>query len=213
MRIPASLLITLGARKEIAEEAAEALSAALSLHGIERMDVAAAFLGQCAVESESFNTLQESLYYTTDAGACANFSAYRVLPTAVRVTYLKNSRKMANLVYANRYGNGDEASGDGWRYSGKGYIQTTFRDNYANASQRTGRPYVEQPELLLQPSDAALSAVSYFIWKKGPLLVLQGLTDLTLGQITASVNPAMLRSAERAAATRLAYVELMRGAA
>jgi putative chitinase len=213
MRIPASLLISLGAKPANAEPAADAISAALTLNGVDRNDAAAAFLGQCAIESDGFNVLQESLHYTTDEVAAKNFAAYRALPFDVRVTYLRNSEKMANLVYAGRFGNGDEASGDGWRFAGKGYIQTTFRNNYLNAQTRTNRPYVKEPTLLLQPSDAALAAVSYFVWKKGPMLALQGLNDETLGRITATVNPAMLKSAERAAATRKAYLALTKGIA
>jgi putative chitinase len=69
-----------------------------------------------------------------------------------------NPEKIANKAYCDRMGNGDEASGDGWKYRGKGLIQLTGKDNYQRFSDATGVDAVGNPELLAEPEMAALSA-------------------------------------------------------
>ena len=77
--------------------------------------------------------------------------------------YERNPEKLANYVYALRLGNGDEASGDGWRYRGRGLIQTTGRSNYRATGVALTQPLEAQPELLRTPGMAALSAA--WFWK------------------------------------------------
>lgn len=70
--------------------------------------------------------------------------------------------EIANKVYANRMGNGNEQSGDGYRFRGRGFIQITGYDNYKNLSTHTGVNYVKNPDLLLNEADAMISAIWYW---------------------------------------------------
>ena len=71
--------------------------------------------------------------------------------------------RLANRVYANRMGNGPEDSGEGWRYRGRGLIQITGRAMYEQCGRGLAQPLLEQPDLLLQPELAALSAGWYWV--------------------------------------------------
>lgn len=125
----------------------------------------AAFLGQCAHESNNFAALEESLYYTTSSRIMQMWPN-RVGNEAMARTLLRNPQLLANTVYANRGGNGDTASGDGWKYRGRGIIQLTLKDNYAQAQFENKRPYVDNPDLVAQPWDAALTAAWYWTTHK-----------------------------------------------
>ena len=86
------------------------------------------FLSQCAHESGNFKLVRENLNYSAD-GLRKIFPKY--FPTIeVANKYARQPEKIANRVYANRMGNGDEASGDGWKYKGAGFVQLTGKDNY-----------------------------------------------------------------------------------
>lgn len=83
---------------------------------------------------------------------------------ATATAYAMKPEKIANRVYANRMNNGNEASGDGWRFRGRGFIQLTGRKNYTDLSKDTQIDYVNNPQLLLTEADAMISALWY--WKK-----------------------------------------------
>lgn len=143
----------------------------------------AAFLAQCQVESTGFNVLEENLRYTTPARIALIFG----IPLPKAQTLAGNPSALANVVYAGKNGNGDEASGDGWRYHGRGPIQTTCLGNYALAATGVGRPYVLQPELLLQPEDGCLA--SAFFWSSNGLNALADIgDDDSINAITRRVN-------------------------
>ena len=76
--------------------------------------------------------------------------------------YALNPQAIANKVYGNRMGNGDEKSGDGWKYRGRGFIQLTGFDNYKSLTDATGIDYVNNPDLLLNEADAMIA--SLFFW-------------------------------------------------
>lgn len=78
--------------------------------------------------------------------------------------YARNPKKIANRVYANRMQNGNEQSGDGWKYRGRGFIQITGKANYIALSKATGIDYVNNPDWLLREPDAIISALWY--WNK-----------------------------------------------
>lgn len=139
----------------------EPLKAACELHDINTPRRLAAFIGQCAHETGGFVQLEENLRYTS-AERIRDIFKSSVPNVAMAATFVRQPERLANKVYANRGGNGNEASGDGWRYRGRGLIGTTFRRNYAAAQAATGRPYIERPELLATPSDAALAAAVYW---------------------------------------------------
>jgi putative chitinase len=121
----------------------------------------AAFVSQCAHESGGFVHLEENLYYSTPERIRAMWPV-RVPSLADAAQLIRNPQALANRVYASRNGNGNEASGDGWRYRGRGLIQLTGRANYQAAEAAIGAPYSAQPDLLLQPDHAAMTAGWYF---------------------------------------------------
>lgn len=83
------------------------------------------------------------------------------------IQYARNPERIANRVYANRMGNGNELSGDGWKYRGRGFIQITFYDNYKALTDDTGIDYLNNPDLLLNEADSMISAL--WFWKKNNL--------------------------------------------
>ena len=124
----------------------------------------AAFIGQCAHESGNFKTLEENLNYSSQA-------LMRTWPTrfpdsAIAMKYAYHPEMIANKVYGGRMGNGVEESGDGWKYHGRGLIQLTGKENYANCGSGLGVDLLSSPGLLNTPEYAALSA-GWFWNKKG----------------------------------------------
>ena len=152
-------LIAAGVQPTQAKALAEPLDAAMALHDIGTREQRAAFLAQACHESAAFTRMEENLYYTTPTAAINAFGR-RVEPHLNRL--LRNPQALANFVYADRMGNGSEASGDGWRYRGRGIFQLTGTDNYRAASDGLTRPYLAQPELVAQPSDACLTAAWFW---------------------------------------------------
>ena len=122
------------------------------------------FIGQCAHESNNFRILEENLHYSADALMRVWPSRFPNLEVANQ--FASNAQKIANKVYAGRMGNGNEESGDGWKYHGRGLIQLTGKDNYANCGPSLGVDLISNPDLLLDPKYAALSA-GWFWSKKG----------------------------------------------
>ena len=116
----------------------------------------AAFIGQCAHESGNFKTLEENLNYKPEALMRVWPSRFPDLPTAMK--YAHDPAKIANKVYGGRMGNGVEETGDGWKYHGRGLIQLTGKENYANCGQALGIDLLSTPNLLTLPEQACLSA-------------------------------------------------------
>ena len=120
-----------------------------------------AFLAQIGTESGQLSAVSENLNYSA-AGLRKIFGKY--FPTdELANAYARQPEKIANKVYANRLGNGDEKSGDGWKYRGRGLIQITGKSNYTEADQKMyglpmGVDLVMEPELLATPEYAAQSA-------------------------------------------------------
>lgn len=124
----------------------------------------AAFLAQIAVESRELRSLVENLNYS--AQRLVAVWPKRFPSIAAAAPYERNPERLGSYVYANRLGNGDAASGDGWRFRGRGLIQITGRGNYRSVGQALGLPLDAQPELLEQRGPAALSA-AYFWQSRG----------------------------------------------
>ena len=120
----------------------------------------ASFLAEIGHESCHLQRLEENLNYSADALAKIWPKRFNAAQAA---QYARHPEMIANRVYAGRYGNGDEASGDGWRYRGRGLLQITFKDNCAACGAALGLDLVAIPELLLEPRNAALSAA--WFWK------------------------------------------------
>lgn len=139
---------------------------------------------------------RESLYYT-DANRAKNIfkTPFKGKSLEFVSKYLRDSEKMANYVYANRMGNGDEFSGDGYKYRGGGFLQHTGKDEYERLTKESGVDYVNNPELLETEADAVISALSY--WKRNNLNKyadiddLDGVSDLVnIGRKTVKVGDA-----------------------
>jgi len=125
------------------------------------------FLSQIGHES-GFVLKRENLYYTTIKAARDAFKTPFNGKTDEFVSgYLRNPEKMANYVYANRMGNGNEASGDGWKYRGGGYIMNTGKNQYQWLTDVTGIDFVGQPNLILEEANSLIAALEF--WKLNKL--------------------------------------------
>lgn len=150
----------------------------------------AAFLAQIAHESIDLTVFEENLNYSAQA-------LVKTWPTRFDITkasgYARKPEKIANHVYANRLGNGDEASGDGWRYRGRGPIQLTGKENYKNYGDELKIDLVKNPELLALPEHGFRSAGLF--WKK------KGLNELAdkgeFKKITLRINGGYIGLAHR----------------
>ena len=131
----------------------------------------AAFIGQCAHESGNFKTLEENLHYKAESLMKVWPSRFPSLEVANQ--FANNPEKIANKVYAGRMGNNEE--GDGWAFHGRGLVQLTGRDSYTRCGESLGIDLISNPELLLQPKGAALSAG--WFWSKHGLNELADAQD------------------------------------
>lgn len=191
--ITVGALILAGVPPTQARQFAEPLAQACSRFDINTPARVAGFVAQCRVESADFTRLEENLRYRTPEVLDRTFRSVVGLDDAARLIKA-GPHAIANRVYAGRLGNGSEASGDGWRYRGRGLKQLTGRANYADAAVALGRPYLERPELVAEPGDACLTAAWFWHTVKGNMLADSAQWDA----ITRAVNgPAMLQAAER----------------
>jgi len=116
----------------------------------------AAFIAQLAHESGGFITTRENLNYSAK-GLMTTFKKY--FPTEeLAKQYERKPEKIANRVYANRMSNGDENSGDGWKYRGRGLIQLTGKDNYSKFARSIDKTIDETIAYLETPNGAVASA-------------------------------------------------------
>ena len=129
---------------EDAESMASALNPVLREAQIDTPLRQAAFMAQLAYETQGFSRFIENLFYRADR-LLEVFGRYFTADEAQK--YARQPEKIANRVYANRLGNGDEGSGDGWRYRGRGFIQITGKDNYSEAGKSLNLDLVGKPEL------------------------------------------------------------------
>ena len=120
------------------------------------------FLAQVNYESGYMNYIVENLNYSSKQLLKVFPKYFKTIDEAKEYEY--KGEKIANKVYANRMGNSSEASGDGWKYRGRGLIQLTGKNNYLKFSKwyNDSKIFVDSPDLLLQPQFAVLSA--FFYW-------------------------------------------------
>lgn len=161
----------------------ESLAAAMCQYDITPTLRAAHFIAQIAHESAGFRRTVENL----------NYSAKGLLSTwpsrfdaASALAYERDPQRIANKVYAGRFGNGDEASGDGWRFRGRGLIQLTFRDNYRTASQAVfgDERLLDTPENAAAPQ--AMSKIAAWWWSSHRLNELADAGDIV--GVTRTIN-------------------------
>jgi putative chitinase len=137
----------------------ETLEHVLPKYDIITPERVAGFLAQCAHESLDFTILRENLNYSA-AGLQKVFRKYFPTEQLAR-EYARKPERIANRVYANRMGNGDENSGDGWRFRGRGAIQLTGKNNYtafANSIDKT----IEESIIYLETLDGAIESACWF---------------------------------------------------
>jgi len=147
------------------------------------------FLAQVNYESGYMNYVEENLNYSSKRLLKVFPKYFKNIYEANEFAY--NREKIANRVYANRMGNGDEQSGDGYRYRGRGLIQLTGKNNYLKFSKwyNDSKIFVDSPDLLLQPQFAVLSA--FFYWDKNKLndYIVENVDDYTICKVlTKKIN-------------------------
>jgi putative chitinase len=170
--------------------------------GIAAVDQQAAFIGQCSHECNHFKTLQENLNYKAET--LHQLWPQRFPTMEIANAYAHQPQRIANKVYANRGGNRDEQSGDGWRFHGRGCIQLTFHDGYYHCGQALGMDFVANPDLVATPQYAALSAG--WFWATHNLNAAAASEDWT--RVTKIINGGTFGLEERVALTKHAIAVL-----
>ena len=152
------------------------------------------FLAQCGHESGGFRATQENLNYSAK-GLNGIFKKY--FPTeASAAAYARNPQKIANKVYGGRMGNGLEASGEGYKFRGRGYIQLTGKDNYTAFGKAIGEDILANPDKVA--STYALLSAAWFFSKNGLHKMADGgATDAVVTSITKRVNGGTIGLADR----------------
>ena len=140
----------------IGAEWVDALNETFSRFDITSNNQQAMFIGQCSHECGNFKLLEENLNYR--AATLMKLWPKRFPTQEIANAYDRNPKKIANMVYSSRMGNRDEASGDGYRFRGRGCIQLTGHANYFHAGQALGVDFVSNPDLVSTPKYAALTA-------------------------------------------------------
>lgn len=170
------------------------LRMAMIRYNIDNPNRVRAFLAQIGHESGQLSAVVENLNYSAKALRSVFGKYFKTDAEAEK--YARKPEAIANVVYANRLGNGDTKSGDGWRYRGRGLIQITGKSNYNEASQKMyalplGVDFLNEPELLATPDYAAQSAAWW--WENAGLNAvadgLGGANDTEVfKQITKRIN-------------------------
>jgi len=152
------------------------------------------FLAQCGHESGGFKVVNENLNYSAK-GLLGVFKKY--FPDGTKAAlYERKPEKIANLVYGNRMGNGPEASGEGFKFRGRGYIQLTGKDNYKAFDAVVPENLLESPELVA--TKYPLLSAAWFFHKNGLHKIAdQGATDAVVTSVTKRVNGGTIGLADR----------------
>jgi putative chitinase len=148
-------------KMHIGEQWVDALNETFDRFQIDTPMRQASFIGQCGHECGNFRVLEENLNYRAA-------TLLKLFPRTQRrgwgftpeeaAAYEKQPKKIANRIYANRMNNRDEASGDGYRFRGRGCIQLTGSANYHHAGKALGVDFIMEPDLVATPKYAAMTA-------------------------------------------------------
>ena len=151
------------------------------------------FLSQCGHESVNFTAVKENLNYSGD-GLLRIFPKY--FNTGTNASYARQPEKIANRVYADRMGNGNEASGDGYKFRGRGYIQLTGKQNYTAFGKAIGEDILSNPDLVATKYPLASAA---FFFNNNNLWTIcdKGADEATVTSVTERVNGGTIGLAER----------------
>jgi putative chitinase len=157
----------------MAEKWAIPLQVVCDKYEINTQERVAGFLAQVGHESGGFRFTTEDLHYRAET--LTRLWPQR-FPMGVAESYAMQPEKIANRAYADRMGNGDEASGEGWLYRGRGLIQLTGKNNYADFSLSADNEALIKPDLVAEPELAALSAG--WFWMRNGLNALADAKDI-----------------------------------
>lgn len=169
-----------------------ALSEALPDYDINTPPRIAAFVAQCAHESGNFTAIKENLNYRAET---LSKVWPRLFPADVAAQYAHNQEAIANRAYANRMGNGDESSGDGFRFCGRGLIQLTGKSNYQAFADSVQMDINDVPEYLATFEGAVQSAC--WFWENNNLNSWADQCDIE--KITRIINGGTLGLEDRTA--------------
>jgi len=152
------------------------------------------FLSQCSHESAGFKAVQENLNYSAK-GLMDIFKKYFPTQTLAE-QYQKNPQKIASKVYGGRMGNGDESTGEGYKFRGRGFLQTTGKENYANFAKFIGEDTVANPDLVA--TKYPLASAAFFFQSNGLWSICdKGADDKTVTLVTKRVNGGSIGLTER----------------
>ena len=142
------------------------------------------FLSQCGHESGGFKAVNENLNYSAD-GLKKIFPKY--FPGNISESYARNPEKIASKVYGGRMGNGDEASKEGWKFRGRGYIQLTGKANYTAFDKLVEEDIIANPDLVA--TKYPLASAAFFFQSNGLWSICdKGADDATVTAVTKRVN-------------------------
>jgi putative chitinase len=182
MEITADIIKSLYPQYKHPDDLAEVLTEQFDKYEINTVNRAAGFLAQCGHESNGFTVLKENLNYSAEG---LNKIFHKYFPTVADATpYARQPQKIANKVYANRMGNGDEASGDGFKFCGRGAIQLTGHDNYSQFAASVGMT-IDEAVADLETLDGAIESACWF-WKKNGLNAVCDADDIV--KMTKKIN-------------------------
>lgn len=178
-------LVAAGVKANIAEIWLPFVQQACERYQINTKNQEAAFIAQCAHESGGFTMLEENLNYRASTMAACWPARFGVknpdgtwakdakgarVPNKFAQALERKPEMIANVVYASRMGNGPTESGEGWKYRGRGLKQLTGKDNYTRCGQAIEANLVAEPDLLINPKYAVLSAAWFWHSNKcGPI--------------------------------------------
>jgi putative chitinase len=182
--IPQSIFKLESLRSHIPVEVIKQIPETATKFNISKVLRLAHFLAQCTHESTGFTHLYENLNYSVD-GLKANFSKY--FPDNAYTSYAHNQVMIGSRVYANRNGNGDEASEEGYKYRGRGYLQLTGKNNYSSFAQFIGLDTAANPDLVATRYPMASAAFFFNLNNIWPVCD-KGESDEIVTAVTKRVN-------------------------
>ena len=163
---------------------------------------AAHFFAQTAHETGGFKAFSENLNYSA-SGLQGIFGKY--FPGTLEESYARNPEKIANRVYADRMGNGNEASGDGWKYRGRGALQLTGKANYKAFADYLGKQEIMETPDLVATTYAFESAMFFFDKNKLWSICDKGINDAAILELTKRINGGTHGLADRSEKTKKYY--------
>ena len=176
---------------------AQSLKAASIAAGIIDRTELNQFLAQCEEESGNFSMKSENMNYRAPRLRVVWPSRFKAMSEAAIQKYVMNPQALANNVYANRMGNGTEATGDGWKYRGRAHLQITGKSMYEIIGKIIGKDLVKTPDLLGTLSIAEQASIAYWKSQVRPAMIRKGLRYDNTNGVTLIVNAGLTNIANR----------------